>query len=414
MLLVRKIFFQGWNLFVVIYSTVLLGCSEEPNRGPLYRDTFPPSPLKESEVSVVNIPGGARIEYEPPDEEDALLVVASFERNGKMVTAKSSVYKNTIVIEGLKGNSSQKVTLFVVDRSDNRSEPITVEINPLVSPLDTLFETFNLYSDFGGVKLVYDNSDEVKVEVLLYTIDDNGNKIYQQSAFIDSDEKKHFTFRPFPPENQLFGIEAIDRWDNVTNFLVSKIKPLVEEKLNNDEFEGIKLVGDQDFSFGWPLENLFDGDLYTGFHTSQTEPGFTVSPYEDSFHMFTFDIGVAKRLSRIIWWQRQDDWVYYHGNPRIFDLWGIDEIPDDKGASLDGWTKLVDNGVVVKPSGLPVDEWSTEDVQVASRGEEFEIDSESSIRYIRFVNIKNWANAKFIHIMEIDVWGEGTEDLTLK
>ena len=132
-----------------------------------------------------------------------------------------------------------------------------------------------------------------------------------------------------------------------------------------------------------------------------------VPPYSEGYHIFTLDLGVLAKLSRFKFWQRQGSWVFTHGNPKHFDVWGIDVLPEDNGASLEGWTKMIENGEVVKPSGGPLGTNSAEDVAQAASGEEFEFPIEApAVRYIRFVNLESWSTGKFMHFMEINFWGQ--------
>ena len=124
--------------------------------------------------------------------------------------------------------------------------------------------------------------------------------------------------------------------------------------------------------------------------------------------MFTMDFGVTAKLSRMKICLRKNCYntPYGHGDPKYFEVWGIDKIPADNGASLEGWTRLIENGEVIKLSGLPLGSHSEEDKEQAKRGEEFDITIENNVRYIRFVNIENWNGEKFMHIIEIKFWGE--------
>src|SRR5690554_5479868 len=133
---------------------------EEETRGPLTKDGTPPSPV--SEITVTNLPGGAKITYKVPDDEDALMVEAKYRLdNGKEVTSKSSIFKNFVVVEGLRKSAQQEVELVTVDRSDNRSQPVVATISPEMAPVDKLYNSFELVEDFGGVRLFYNNEDKI-------------------------------------------------------------------------------------------------------------------------------------------------------------------------------------------------------------------------------------------------------------
>ena len=71
-----------------------------------------------------------------------------------------------------------------------------------------------------------------------------------------------------------------------------------------------------------------------------------------------------------------------------------------------GWVKLVENGEVKKPSGRPPQDNTAEDLAQAAAGEEFLVPIEAPpVRYIRFVNLENWARSNFVHIMEYELYG---------
>lgn len=396
-------------LVIFLFFMVFVSCEEE-SRGPLFKDDTPPGVIRDVEVE--NLPGGAKISYTIPIDEDALFVEASYQLdNGKKVTSKSSIFKNYVILEGLREVKSQEVELVCIDRSNNRSPSVYVTITPETAPIDKLFSSFEITEDFGGVRVIYNNEDEISAEILLYAEDEDGNLVYEQSTFISDDRSSHYTFRSFPPVSAVFGVSATDRWDNSTELLETTVTPLEEHELNRELFRDMFLEGDEPDAFGWTKPNLWNGSIDgSGFHTAQGEPGTVIPPYTQGYHVFSMDLGVVAKLSRFRFWQRQDSWIFTHGNPRFFEVWGIDKIPDDDGASLEGWTKLVEKGEVVKPSGGPLGSNSADDIAQAAEGEEFEFPIEAPpVRYIRFVNMENWSSSKFMHLMEIKFWGQEIE-----
>ena len=391
---------------LLCFGMVFTSCEEE-ERGPLIGDSTPPGKI--TEVVVTNLAGGAKIEYEIPKDEDALMVEATYHLdNGREVTSKSSIFKNYVMVEGLREVKPQDVKLVVLDRSNNKSEPVSVTITPETAPVDKLFSSFELVEDFGGVRLKYNNEEKISAELLLYAKDEKGNLVYSQSTFISDDQRQHHTFRGFPPMSKGFGVAAIDRWDNVTETYEKEVTPLEEVFLSIENFGDVFLDGDERDAFGWIKSNLWNGSIDgSGYHTAQGNPGAIVPPYTEGYHMFTMDLGVKAKLSRFKFWQRRGGWEFTHGNPRYFEVWGIDEIPADNGTSFEGWTKLIEDGEVVKPSGGPLGSNSAEDQAQAAKGEEFEFPIDApAVRYIRFVNKESWSTGKFMHIMEVNFWGQ--------
>ncbi|AWW32763.1 hypothetical protein DN752_22920 [Echinicola strongylocentroti] len=395
---------------LAIFSLLACFSCEEEYIEPYPEDGVPPGKI--GEVVVSNLPGGAKIEYATPQDEDALLVEAHYTRDdGKEVVTKSSIYKNFITVEGLREIKERQVSLIVVDRSNNKSEPVNVSINPEKAPIDQFYETMELVEDFGGVRLRFDNSNNLSAEILLYSEDDSGNLVYTQSTFVNNDQQNSIAFRGFDVRLQKFAVKVIDRWNNITDTYEEEITPLKESFIPIENFRDIFLTGDQEDAFGWVKTNMWNNTLGgNGFHTAQDEPGHVVAPYTESYHMFTMDLGTTVKLSRFKFWQRQGGWIFRHGNPRLFDLWGIDELPEDSNGSLEGWVKLVDNGEDFKPSGGPEGSNSAEDQAAAAAGEEFDCNVEAPpVRYIRFVNKESWSGGKFMHIMEINFWGQEVE-----
>ena len=403
----KKILFSIISVTVV---TLMLFACEEEERGPLLIDSTNPNPI--SEAIVTNLPGGAKIEYNIPTTPDALYVQATYERNGKTITTSSSLFNNFVTLEGLRDTSTQDVILEVVDKSNNVSSAVSVTINPLQAPVDKMFESIDLVPAFGGVGFLYDNPENIDVEVLLYVkAPGSSGYVYSQSLFLTGETSGSNIFRSFPPEAHGFAIELVDRWDNITTRYEETITPIEEVELDRTNFIEAQLTGDVETgAFGWTFSNMLNGDINgSGMHTDQVNLGFTVAPYDEDLHIFTIDLGVERKLSRFIWWQRQDVWSYHHGNPRFFDIWGASEIPADNGASLEteGWT-LLHEGEVIKPSGTPsgFGQATAADREKAAQGElvEFGINAPRT-RYLRFVTKKNWANSKFIHLMEVAVYG---------
>ncbi|PWJ57948.1 uncharacterized protein DUF5126 [Dyadobacter jejuensis] len=400
-------------LFFSTLMALLFSCGDDNFHGPIEKDNTPPAPV--TEVQVKNTAGGAELVYQLPSDPDLLRIEATFSRGTEIITKTSSVFKNVITLDGLKSGQEIDVTLTSVDRSNNHSTPVVVKVTPLRAPIDDLFDSFSLKEDFGGVRLSYDNKSEVQVEIqILKKNKESGLYQYQSSAFISNNQRTGYSFRGFEPEQADFAAVAIDRWNNISDTIFANITPIQEQLLDIQKFKKIApaIPNDSKDAFGWIIENLWNNNINgSGFHTSQTDGGALIAPYTEPYPVFSFDLGVTANISRIKFWQRQGTWIFAHGNPRNFEIWGIDKIPANyDGTSMEGWTRLVEEGEVKKPSGAALGQNSADDVAQAASGEEFEsVDPSKPIRYIRFVNKKNWSGANFIHIMEINLWGKVLE-----
>jgi hypothetical protein len=60
-----------------------------------------------------------------------------------------------------------------------------------------------------------------------------------------------------------------------------------------------------------------------------------------------------------------------------------------------------------KPSGLPVGQNSSEDVEYAAKGEEFSFPRGiNAVRYMRFEMLESWSGMKCSTIGELSFWGD--------
>ena len=158
------------------------------------------------------------------------------------------------------------------------------------------------------------------------------------------------------------------------------------------------------------MPNMWNGSS-TGnsFHTVENQP----LPC-----MFTWDMGVMTKLTRMSVWPRDNanaDDIWRRGHPREFEIYGSLE-PNPDG-SLDSSWKLLGKFEIVNPSPEIENPWTNASlVAFAKAGFEFEfvpkelISTAATVRYIRFYAISNFRGASEakttpISIGEITFWG---------
>ena len=174
--------------------------------------------------------------------------------------------------------------------------------------------------------------------------------------------------------------------------------PLYEEQLDRSKWQYIALPGDIPITaWGGGFHRLIDNSLGEGnfAHTVGGE-GMPIP--------WTFDLSQEVKLSRFISWQRNGRYLYDHGNPKVFELWGSNEPALD--GSWDSWVKL-GRFESKKPSGQPYGTVTNEDKIYAESGEEFVIPIDApEVRYIRHVTIETWSGGDFFHLGEINMYGQ--------
>ena len=104
------------NLF--LFFLLLLACDTENNQ-----DTTPPGILTIDSIVPTN--GGGIINYSLPSDSDILFVRAEYTNTlGNDVYRVSSSYNHSIEIDGLNQDTPVEVTLYVIDESQNVSDPV--------------------------------------------------------------------------------------------------------------------------------------------------------------------------------------------------------------------------------------------------------------------------------------------------
>lgn len=387
-------------LLLAAAFTFCFSCSDTDQiRKPLGSDSEKPGMIMNA--SVVNFPGGATITYSLPKDEDLEYVMATFRANKdrkELSEVKASHYTNKLTVEGFSDAGDYDITLYSVDKSSNKSEPVTVKISPQAPPVRTVFNSVQLGVDFGGLNVAFTNPSEAKLAIVVITKDNNGDFIPVETLYTQV-KSGSFAARGFDTLSRKFGVYIRDRWNNYSDTIFKEVSPLYEQQLDKTKFREYKLPTDEESGYGWQLQYLWD--------TKVTEPGFHTIPLstrEMPIH-FTFDLGVVAKLSRFKLWQRQGDWFYKHGNPRKWTMWGSEKAPNTKG-NYEGWTKLMDCESI-KPSGNPYGVNTGDDIAYMSAGEEFVFPlSAPRVRYIRMQIHQNWSDTKFVHFTELAFWGD--------
>ncbi|MDO6738744.1 DUF5000 domain-containing lipoprotein [Wenyingzhuangia sp. 2_MG-2023] len=403
------------NRFIVmsLCSALLFSCQEDTVRSLVANDGKAPGLVEN--VMVENLAGSAKLTYNLPSDNDLLYVEAEFKRQstGEVSRVRSSLFNNNLTVQGFGEEKEYEVSLFTVDQSENRSESVTTIINPEKAPYKYVAESLRAFADFGGIHIYWENPYESNVSIEISAINEFGVPEVV-TVLYTSEIKDDFAVRGFDTTERTFQIIVKDRYDNIAEAEMFTVSPLFEEYLDKVNYKAIVQPHDTPEGFGWVLSRLYDGLLNKGYLSlaTWTDPLGGLPEYEgQNVPMFTLDLGVKAKISRIKWFQRQNsgnDYIYANGNPKNFDIWGSNKLNPD--GSLDGWVKIVENGEIIKPSGLPLGTFTTEDLEAAALGHDATADASAEpIRYIRWVNKLNWAGTTFMHIMELEAYGQIVE-----
>jgi hypothetical protein len=389
-------------MMVFVFSFV--SCTKDEGHKPIVEgNETVPGPVKN--VTPENIPGGAILRYELPDNVDLLYVKAVYTSNNVQLETRASAYVTNLTIEGFGNTDERIINVYAVNRMEKESVPTEVRIKPLTPSIIKVRESIGHIVDFGGFVVSFTNIDQAEVAIYVLVKDSVEQRFNEYDAMYTSMAEGSFPVRGLPDKETDFGLYVVDKWNNYSDTMFFTETPWREDYLQKSGFKYRKVHGDapswNNYSGGKP-ENAWNDKVSNG------EYAHTQFPL-DFPHRFTIDLGVDVKLSRFKLWQRPGaDVLYQHGAPKYYNVYGR---LDDPGAGnaddvLDGWT-LLRSCTSLKPSGLPLGQNSGEDEEYAALGEEYSLPRDIPVvRFVRFEMLESWSGMLCSVIGELAFWGE--------
>lgn len=385
----------------MLLAVLITACKREQVGQPA-TDGQAPSAI--TSATATPTPGGAVISYQLPKEEDISYVLCEYTGdNGVQKVTRSSVYQNTVKVEGLGTVGPVDYKLYLVDHSENKSQPYSGSFVPQEPALQTVFKTIEITPDFSGVLINWTNKTQELLGFFLYAINSQG-KWEEEGLSFSSKAEDVRALRGFDTTRRQFGVRITDRFGHTTDTLVTAASPLFEKILDKKKFSDGYLAGDNNTNYSnRPISNIWDGSTSVIWHTVPTAP-FTMP------ETFTIDLGISALLSRMVLWNRLD-YSYSQHNPRFFEVWGSNTLSHDRtddywktDAWKNEWTQLGDFEEV-KPSGGPG--ITNEDKAAEAAGFEFLFKpGTGKMRYLRFIIKETWQKTAAIHIAELSIFGD--------
>jgi hypothetical protein len=395
----------------------VVSCSEERVGLPA-SDGTPPSAL--TNVEVESQPGGAKITYTIPKETDISYVRGEYMYKGEKHIIRSSIYHNYLIVEGMAIVEPVDITLYVVDKSNNDSQPVVKSFTPGKPPIQTIQESLAMIPDFGGVNFSWVNEQKIEVGLTFFAADSVG-KMDEVGIQYFSVAEGSYSIRGYDTKERRFGVSITDKWGNISDTVYTSLKPIYETLLNKSTwqehfvpFDNTSVRSSRPFRYTW--DNRLDGSYY--WHTEFLDYPLPL--------MATLDMGYEAKLSRFKMWFRNIATQSYDENvPKDFRLYGCSSHVPVADAEWDAaklgaqdytnyWWKdwindweLLGEYHIRKPSGSDKGVQTAEDYAFAEAGFDCNILLTSpKVRYLRFVFDVMGDSGNSININEFNFYGD--------
>lgn len=407
----------------LLIASVFIMCDDDKNK-----EDVKPQPISDYQIKAIN--GGAVISYTMPNDKNILYVMAEYERNGQTYIERSSLYNNTVTIEGLNTTGAVYAKLYTVNYYETKSDPLPIEFTPLDSPISIAYSSLVKKAGFGGIYLEWENISQTELAIRLMVKED-GQWVDKEVYFSSLSEGR--TFREFEDKSTDFGISIEDKWGNISDTASVTLTPI-------REVEVYPLTHRLDIPFDKIAQNATYTRAKLYDHINGNNSWFADPPESDRSSTFTLDLQDVYLLSRVKFWARQlaADGVsrlspYASGRvPLVMEFYGSAEIPADKLNDKGYWLhpltekEFTHTGVEVSSPSF-TDEWvflgrftrerldllghSNEEIyRITDAGEEFLFPEDAKpVRYIRVVILEIAggvpAPGGSFQIGELNFWG---------
>ncbi|SEW44397.1 DUF5000 domain-containing lipoprotein [Chitinophaga arvensicola] len=387
------------HILTAACTTMLFSaCKEEMLRGPIEKSKGAPGEI--SQVQIENRNGFANIIYQLPDNPDLAYVKAVYEvGRGTKREIKASYYTNRMTLDGFGDTLAHQVQLYAVNRGEEASKPVTITVQPLVSPITLTYRSMKVVATFGGINIQTTNQFRYPLVIMpLYDSTGKGaystlDNIYTEDSLINRN------IRGLDTVATKFAISIRDRFLNHTDTMYATLKPIYEQQLDRLTYSAVHLANDAKFVYSTNQEMMWDGRGASQWPSAFTDEsaGGPVS--------ITMNLGKATILSRfkIFPYMEIGSNYYIRGNVRLFEVYGSNNpSPDGNWSS---WTKLRDCEVI-KPSGQPYGTETTGDQELATAGWEFDFPAGlPPYKYLRFKLLRTWQGHYGFSISQLKLWG---------
>lgn len=371
-------------------------------------------PLQVLNIKVKNLNGGAVIYYDRPKDKNLKYVQAVYTLDdGTQRRFNSSFYTDSVKVDGFPESGEYQVDLYSVSYREIKSDPVSVQVNPLTPAYKEVLNQASVEATFGG--FYFTSRDETASDLSIIFVKKVGKEWEEVGAYYTNKMTQlQYILRNQDAIETVFGIYVRDRWGHISDTIAVSLTPWYENEIpkKNPLWKNMKLPGDTwvTHTFGGSntsLEALWDGTtetINTLFHSKPTDP----MPQH-----FSIDLGKKYVFSRLVvnWRAKVNEYTYVYtataGMPKTFELWGSND-PNPDG-SWGSWN-LIGSYLVTRADGTTSTQEASPltdaDKALLKDGSNFDIPvGTPAYRYIRF-NTTSTYGSNAVQINELTFWGE--------
>jgi len=141
---------------LVILLIMVAGCEETKRYEISGGDSTPPG--RPIFIDSEPLPGGARIFFRPPADEDVLSIEAAYSNAaGKKVRFVASYFAKSLDVYGFDSEGEHTIEMYAVDRAGNRSTSIYETVTSLEPPVVSVANTIQVLPSFASMLLKWNN-----------------------------------------------------------------------------------------------------------------------------------------------------------------------------------------------------------------------------------------------------------------
>ncbi|GAP73161.1 hypothetical protein SAMD00024442_64_5 [Candidatus Symbiothrix dinenymphae] len=374
--------FRKMAILLLLGMAGFYACEEGERFGISSDDTEAPSPPVFDTVWA--LPGGARIFYQIPDDEDVISIEASFTAtNGQLVKSAVSFFAPYLEVFGLPDTLEQSLQLYALDRAGNQSTVVQVKVKPEEPNYSRVAKTMDVYPAFGAMLLTWENLLTKEINLFVdFSFSDNGTQRSIRQVFSSSKPfGRQFITDLNLPESEPVSVQVTveDLYGNRTESIDTVIHLKTDALLSKNKWAlpdpGV-LIGGVYMSNGNSYEG-WNSSVIDGYGNDDAHPSnyanFTpatmlvdgVTVVVNNPVNFMIDLGAKYRLSRIVTHQRRfydpanlltnprGD-LYIAPNVRIYKMYYWDGDDDAVNDASGQWVEINQIEIPTPASGLSI------------------------------------------------------------